>query len=72
MCQVVRTLAGLDYDIIHVHFNLLMAHVVKNGRHTSYVGVKHIFEAERHHPVVIYTPMCNENRFSACSSSIKI
>jgi len=60
---MIRTLMGFDYDVINVHFNLLMNHVVENSHHGSHVGGTDVLEEERHHPVVIYTPRCNESCF---------
>ena len=48
--QMIRTLAGFDYDVVHVHFNLFMNHVMENSRHGSHVSGTGVLEAERHHP----------------------
>ena len=42
MCQVVQTLAGLDYDVIYIHVDLLMNHVVKYGLHSPYISSTNI------------------------------
>ena len=44
MCQVILTPLVFDYDVIHIHFNLLTKHVVKYGRHSSHVGGTGILE----------------------------
>ena len=58
--QMIRTLAGFDYDVVHVHFNLFMDHVMVDSHHDSHVSSTGVLEAERHYPIVIYPPRCDE------------
>ena len=60
VCQMIWTLTRFDYDVIHVHFNFLMNHIVENSCPGSHLSGTGVLEAERHHPVVIYTTRCNE------------
>ena len=37
MSQVVRTLAGLNYDVIYIHLNLFVNHVMNDGPYISHI-----------------------------------
>ena len=62
MCLVGRTLTGLDYDFISMHFTILVNYDVKYGRHRYHVCGTNILEAKGHQSVMIYIPRCNEGR----------
>ena len=60
MSQMVRTLARLDYNVIWIHLNLFVNHVMEDGRHSSHISSTGIFDTKWHHPISIYTQRCNE------------